>query len=90
MATIDQVARAFINGQTAKCHNATTSGTEYKLHNTVIARKVDGGIEFNWGGFYTTTTASHMNAVIKAAYGCGAKRVSYAQARNSKATTFVY
>ena len=90
MANIEQVARAFANGQSAKCHNASTDGVNYKLHNTVIARKVGDDIEFNWGGYYTTTTANHMNAVIKACFGSGAKRVGYASARDSKATTFVY
>lgn len=90
MATIEQVARAFANGQSAKCHNASTDGVIYKLHDTIIARKVDGKVEFNWGGWYTTTTANHMNAVIKAVYGSGAHRVGCAGAREAKVTTFVY
>jgi hypothetical protein len=35
----------------------------------------------DWGGFYTKTTASHMNAVLKA-YG-SSRRVSYAKARDN-------
>jgi len=88
MTTIAQVARAFANGQSAKCGNASTNGTEYLLHRTVIAKKVNGAVEFNWGGYYTPTTANHMNHIIAAVYGSGAKRVGYASARDNAVTTF--
>lgn len=87
MTTIAEVARAFIEGRTAKCHNARTNGTEYVLHRTTIARKEGTFIEFNWGGWWTPTTTNHMNAILTAA-GIN-KRVSYAQARDASEYGFV-
>ncbi len=77
---IDQVAKAFINGNSAACHNSNTDGTEYKLHGHIIAKKTDTGFVLNWCGWYTRTTANHMNKILKAA-GKDV-RVSYAQARD--------
>lgn len=86
MATIDQVAAAFAAGNSAKCGNASTDGSGYKLHKTIIAVKnANGGVTLNWGGYYTPTTANHMNAVLKAS-GINT-RVSYAQARDAGHTT---
>ena len=82
MATVDQIAAAFAAGNSAKCGNANTDGSGYKLHKTIIAvKRAEGGVTLNWGGYYTPTTANHMNAVLKA-MGI-AKRVSYAQARDA-------
>lgn len=84
MSTIQQVAEAFVQGRAAKCHNASTDGKTYKLHNSVIARKGDdgnvlGNVTADWCGFYTVTTASHLNAIGKA---LGAtRRVGYAGIR---------
>ena len=91
MATVEQVAAAFAAGGNTKCGNASTDGSTgtYTLHKTVIARKqAGGGLALNWGGFYTPTTASHMNAVLKA---MGYKdRVSYAQARDRRDTVVLF
>lgn len=85
--TIKQVAKAFIEGRSAKCHNAHTDGVDYTLHRTVIARKHPTGmIEFNWGGWYTTTTANHMNHILAE---LGKPRVGHAQARNAGERTFL-
>jgi hypothetical protein len=82
MSTIEQTAQAFVNGKSAYCHNAHTDGQRYTLHRTVIVyRNEQGQLVTDWGGFYTKTTASHINAVLKA-YG-SARRVSYAKARDS-------
>ena len=82
MSTIEQTAQAFVNGQSAHCHNAYTDGQRYTLHRTIIVyRNEQGQLVTDWGGFYTRTTASHMNAVLKA-FG-SARRVSYAKARDS-------
>jgi hypothetical protein len=82
MSTIEQTAQAFVNGKSARCHNAHTDGQRYTLHRTVIVyRNEQGQLVTDWGGFYTRTTASHMNAVLKA-FG-SARRVSYAKARDS-------
>jgi hypothetical protein len=78
--TIEKTAQAFASGKPFKCHNATTNGTEYILHVTRIAYiNANGNLVTNWGGYYTRTTASHLNAILKA-FG-SSRRVSYAQAR---------
>lgn len=90
MATIAQVAQALIAGKAAKCGNAKTDGNSYWLHGNLIAQLDDdkGGVALNWCGYYTPTTASHMNEILKAA---GADyRVSYAKARDAGATTDGY
>lgn len=85
--TIEQTATAFINGTAAKCHNASTDGQVYTLHKTVIARRVSNGVEFDWGGYHTMTTANHINAVIDA---MGANRhVSYSAGRRNGINKFV-
>lgn len=79
MTTIAKVAQAFVEGRSAKCHNAHTDGHTYTLHRTVIARKLGPYlVEFNWGGWHTVTTANHMNYILDAMGVRG--RVSYAQA----------
>jgi hypothetical protein len=82
-----QTAKTFITSKAGACHNAKTDGTEYRLHGHVIARKDGGNIVFNWCGWYTPTTASHMNAILKELPGC-IIRVSYAKARDTGETTF--
>jgi hypothetical protein len=87
MMRIADVAKAFVEGRAAKSGNSRTDGREYVLHNTVIARKIRDTVEFNWGGWYTSTTANHMNYIIgagKLGYG-----VSYATARDAGVTTFI-
>ena len=89
MSTIATVAKAFVKGQPAKCHNAVTDGSTYRLHGHTIARRADGGTEpasFDWCGWYTPTTANHMNHIIKA-LGIPS-RVSYAKARDAGIRTF--
>lgn len=86
--TKDELAKAFAARKPGKCHNATTDGDVYTLHDSPIAHRTGAAVVFYWHGFYTPTTASHMNAILKA---LGAPfRVSYAQARKEGATTFVY
>lgn len=77
---IDTVAKAFINGQRAACHNSKTDGMSYWLHGHIIAQKREQGFVLNWCGWYTRTTANHMNKILKAA-GKNV-RVSYAEARD--------
>lgn len=77
---IDTVAKAFINGQRAACHNSKTDGMSYWLHGHMIAKKTEQGFVLNWCGWYTRTTANHMNKILKAA-GKNV-RVSYAEARD--------
>ena len=88
MTTITQVAQAFVDGRSAKCHNARTDGTQYVLYHTTIARKhPNGAVEFDWGGWYTTTTANHMNHILRAMNA--RRQVSYAQARDNDESWFV-
>lgn len=77
------VAVAFANGKTAKCHNAGAFDNRYILHGTVICTREEQGrvYIFNWGGYFTRTTANHMNEIIDAA-NLG-QRVSYATARDA-------
>lgn len=85
MAKKSDVAKAFAEGRVLKVANARTDGSGYFLHQTCIAVKnAEGGVTLNWGGWYTPTTASHMNEVLKAV-GIN-RRVSYAEARNTGAT----
>jgi hypothetical protein len=61
-----QLARAFVAGDSGACYNATTDGSRYLLHGHAIAVKTDGGVVFYWHGYYTVTTASHMNEILRA------------------------
>jgi len=84
MATRRQVAEAFAARTSARCHNATTDGVEYLLHGHKIAERITPTVfRFNWCGWYTPTTAAHMNDILRA-IGSGL-RVSYTAARDGKA-----
>ena len=90
MATKAQTALAFASKLVASCHNARTGTGIYQLHGHTIAKwessdtvnqNGDQCIVLLWCGFYTRTTASHMNEILKA---LGAPmRVSYAHARDN-------
>jgi hypothetical protein len=85
MTTRQQTADAFAAGRPARCHNAATDGRTYRLHGHAIAtRDATGAITFDWCGWFTTTTAAHMNAIL-AALKVPGQRVSYAAARDGKA-----
>jgi len=64
--SIQKTAESFVAGRSAKCHNARTDGKEYVLHRSPIVRRVGNSYVFNWHGYYTRTTAAHMNAVLRA------------------------
>lgn len=82
--TIKKTAKAFANHQAFKCHNATTDGQTYRLHGHAIAEWSNGSVIINWCGWYTPTTANHLNAILEALGRT--YRVSYAQARNEGQT----
>lgn len=85
--TRQSTADAFAQGVPGKCHNATTDGQTYLLHGHPIAVKQDGNVVFYWHGFYTRTTAAHMNDILRA---LGADfRVGHARARDTAQTHFV-
>ena len=90
MTTVEQTAKAFIHGIKGHCHNATTDGTEYRLHGNLICTKYgEPGkyvLAFDWCGYYTTTTTNHMNNILRAARAN--VRVSYTQARRNNITRF--
>jgi hypothetical protein len=86
-SSITDTACEFLCGRKAKCHNAVSTGDQYILHGSVICtRNPDDTLVFDWCGYYTTTTANHMNHILWA-HGAGF-RVGYATARNERHTTF--
>lgn len=90
MSTINQVANAFAAGHAAKCGNAVTDGGNYWLHGNRIAQFNGGrtGVTIDWCGYYTPTTANHINRVLDA---CGINvRVSYAKARDNQVQTTTF
>ena len=84
---LKQLAQAFANGKAGRCHNAHTDGTTYTLHQSPIAVRQGDAVVFHWHGFYTHSTANHMNHILRA-FGADF-RVSYAQARGKQQTHFV-
>lgn len=88
MMTKTETARAFVRGEPGKCHNATTDGQTYFLHGHPIVVKSGRRVVFYWCGFYTRTTAAHMNEVLKV-LGVQFAHMSYAAARDAKATHWV-
>jgi hypothetical protein len=65
--TMGELAKAFVAGKPGRCHNAMTDGREYTLHASVIARKNDDdSVTFDWCGWYTKTTTTHMANIIQA------------------------
>lgn len=92
--SIQQMAQAFV-GWGKKLKHPTVelvfplgAPNEYRLHGNVIARQDSqhGVITFDWCGWYTPTTANHINEILKAA-GCP-RRVSYTQAKRQGIKTF--
>lgn len=65
---IKQVAEAFASGQVTKCHNARTDGQSYWLYGNKIAFKspTTGDVMADWCGYYTVTTANHLNHIVDA------------------------
>ena len=93
--TVDTMAREFVHGDRKLSHPSVEiryplgSGTEYLLHGNRICRKGDAGnaLHFDWCGWYTQTTARHMNVILHAA---GREtRVSYSQARKAGTKQFL-
>ena len=93
---IAQLAHAFASGSpNGSCHNARVTPGEYRLHGHLIA-KVNyetGEVVGDWCGHYTKTTASHLNAIIKALRQQSALKVcanvGYANARDNSTEKFV-
>ena len=69
---IRNLALAFVAGKTGKCHNArierdTDGAIRYVLHRSTIATLAPGGRgTIAWCGFYTATTANHINKILRA------------------------
>lgn len=93
--TVDQLAAEFVKFDGRKLPHASVElryplgdANEYVLHGNVICRQAskNGPLQFDWCGWYTPTTARHMNAILKAV---GVKhRVSYSQARRDGIAVF--
>lgn len=95
MSTVTQMAQEFVKFDGRKpAHKSVElryplgDANEYVLHGNVIARQYEKGgrIDFDWCGWYTPTTANHMNEILKAA-GID-KRVSYAEHRDNGVEVF--
>jgi len=85
MSTIQQVAHAFVAGNKAQCHNAMTDGKAYYLHGHIIARCIpcSDHITYDWCGYYTATTAHHLNAIRdEVKHPVSPTRFSYAWSRD--------
>jgi hypothetical protein len=87
MATKPQTAAAFASRLVASCHNAKTGAGIYQLHGHTIAKWEDSFnhegeklITLHWCGWYTPTTASHLNCILSALRA--PSRVSYSRARD--------
>jgi hypothetical protein len=85
--SVDKVAHAFVAGEKASCHNASTFGGAYYLHGNIIAEHKGSEWHLHWCGWYSVTTANHMNKILKALGA--ALRVSYAQAHDAGTTTVI-
>lgn len=85
MSDISKTAQSFIDGKATRCHNAVTNGKQYLLHSTVICEKQGNKYVFNWGGYYTNTTANHMNFILSL---LGKPRISYAKHRKEDVSSF--
>lgn len=85
--TRQSTADAFAEGVPGRCHNAHTDGQTYTLYDSPIAVKTDGAVVFYWHGFYTRTTAAHMNDILRAIDADF--RVGHALARSKAQTHFV-
>lgn len=80
---IAQVAQAFASKKAGKSHNSHTDGVTYFLHGHPIATHESAErVYFNWCGWFTPTTANHLNH-IKAALNAPGQRFGYASARDS-------
>jgi hypothetical protein len=84
---LKRITQAFANGQPGHCHNARTDGTKYVLHQSPIVVRQGDAVVFHWHGFYTRTTAAHMNEVLRA-FGADF-RASFSRARDTGQTHFV-
>lgn len=88
MATITQTAHAFAARKPARCHNAYTDGTVYRLHGHKIAEwRMGRTLRLDWCGWHTPTAANHLNEIL-AACGYQGRRVGYASARDAKQGAF--
>jgi len=88
MATIRDVALDFASGRSSKCHNASTDGMRYTLHRSIIAKWACEDLVIDWCGWYTPTTANHINAILDACLI--GQHVSYADAKRQDVSRIVY
>lgn len=82
----NDLAKAFIEGKSGTCHNATTDGENYYLHGHRIAWKKNTFVFGDWCGYHTRTTANHLKHIAK---HCGGRASGYAMARAKNIGQFV-
>lgn len=86
---IRHVARAFARRRNARVGNAESRDGRYYLFGHCIAQRMhDGSVIGDWCGYYTQSTARHLN-LIASELGPRAARVSYAAARDAQTERFV-
>lgn len=84
--TITKCAKALLDGRKKACHNAHTDGKTYWLHGHRIAERHAASVTFYWCGWYTVTTANHINKILKEMNADF--RVSYSKDRDLGIVTF--
>ena len=97
MSTVAQMAQEFSKGNGKKLSHRSVvlryplgAPNEYLLHNNIIAQfdPNNRSLSLHWCGWYSPTTANHMNAILRA-FGI-AQSVSYAQARDSGTGSVIF
>ena len=62
----EQIATAFINGESKTVGNTTTDGSAVFLHGNKIAEKRNNTISFTLAGWNTVTTRERLNGLLNA------------------------
>jgi len=85
-----EIALTFVDGYSGKYGNVVTTAQEYRLFGHTICEYYNDGDKgiytFDWCGWYSQSTARHMNNILKAIDSN--HRVSYTKDRDSGVDTF--
>lgn len=79
-----ELANRFATRKPGRTHNAYTDGNAYVLYDSPIAVWHGDTVQFYWHGFYTATTTSHMNAILRALGGYPPVSTSVAKRTNQE------
>ena len=61
----EQIAKAFLAGESKTVGNTRTDGQNVWLHGNLIARKTDFGFQLTLAGWPTPTTRERLNGILK-------------------------